>query len=53
MKRKTDTAATILDQDHIPQSTQMALLGHTTLAMNRHYTDHADLEAMRRAVEGA
>lgn len=46
------SAATILDQSHVPQSTQMALLGHTTLAMNRHYTDHADLEAMRRAVEG-
>lgn len=44
------TAGYLLDQDRVPQSVQMALLGHTTTAMNRHYTDHADLEAMRAAI---
>lgn len=34
----------------VPQSVRMVLLGHASTAMARHYTDHADLAAMREAI---
>jgi integrase len=45
------TALTIWEQGGVPQSVRMALAGHSTAAMAAHYTDHADMESMRRAIE--
>lgn len=47
------TAEYLLEQDGIPLSTRMALLGHSTAAMAGHYADHADMAAMRYAVDKA
>jgi integrase len=40
-----------LETTGVPESARMALLGHSTPAMARHYADHADMEAMRQAIE--
>lgn len=44
------TADYLLEQQGAPQSSRMALFGHTNIDMDRHYTDHADLDAIRRWV---
>lgn len=44
------TALTILELDGTPDSVLMALAGHSTAAMTRHYTDHASIDDVRRAV---
>lgn len=46
------TAAFLLEQQGVPRSTRMALLGHTTVEMSDHYSDHASVEDIRRALEG-
>jgi integrase len=47
------TAAYIMEQQKVPRSVRMSLLGHLTAAMADHYADHAsaDMQAMRAAVE--
>jgi integrase len=47
------TAEYHMEQDGVPESVRMALLGHSTSRMARHYADHArdDMPAMRKAVE--
>lgn len=45
------TAEYLMEQALIPLSTRMALLGHSTEQMAKHYSDHADLESMRAAIE--
>lgn len=45
------TAEYWLETTCVPESARMALLGHSTASMARHYADHADLEAMRQAIE--
>lgn len=45
------TAEYRLEQDGAPLSVRMALLGHSTAAMAGHYSDHADLDAMRQTVQ--
>lgn len=47
------TADYLMETAGVPRSARMAIVGHTTAAMDRHYTDHADMEAMRAAVEKA
>lgn len=44
------TALTILELSGTPDSVLMALAGHSTSAMTRHYTDHASVEDVRRAL---
>lgn len=44
------TAEYLFEQDGAPLSVRMALLGHATAEMAGHYSDHADLDAMRYAV---
>lgn len=45
------TAEYRLETTGAPESARMALLGHSTPAMARHYADHADMDAMRQALE--
>lgn len=45
------TALSLLETSGVPQSARMALAGHTSAAMSRHYIDHAELEAIRAAIE--
>lgn len=45
------TAAYLMEQDRVPRSVRKSILGHATAAMADHYSDHADMEAMRAAVE--
>lgn len=47
------TAAYIMEQQKVPRSVRMSILGHLTTAMADHYADHAssDIDAMRAAVE--
>jgi integrase len=45
------TALSLLETSGVPQSARMALAGHTSAAMSRHYIDHAELEAVRAAIE--
>jgi integrase len=45
------TAASLMDLDGVPTSVVQSLLGHSDATMTRHYSGHADMEAMRRAVE--
>jgi integrase len=45
------TAEYHLETAGVPESARMALLGHSTSAMARHYADHADMDAMRAALE--
>lgn len=47
------TAAYLMEQDRVPRSVRKAILGHATAAMADHYSDHADIGAMRAAVEKA
>jgi|SRR6187549_107336 len=44
------TAEYRLETAGVPESARMALLGHSTPGMARHYANHADMEAMRIAV---
>lgn len=45
------TAEYRLETSGVPESARLALLGHSTPAMARHYADHADMDAMRQALE--
>jgi integrase len=45
------TALYLIEQGGAPDSVLMSLAGHTSATMAKHYTDHADIEAVRRAVE--
>lgn len=45
------TALSLLETSGVPQSARMALAGHTSEGMSRHYIDHAELEAVRAAIE--
>jgi integrase len=47
------TAVYIMEQERVPRSVRMSILGHLTTAMADHYADHAraDMDAMRAAVE--
>ena len=42
------TALTRLEQSGAPGSVVQAIAGHTSATMTRHYTDHADMEAMKK-----
>lgn len=44
------TALTILELDGVPESVRMELAGHATVAMASHYTRHATVEDIRRAL---
>jgi integrase len=44
------TALTVLELDGTPSSILMALAGHRTPQMTEHYTDHASLDDVRRAL---
>jgi len=44
------TALTILELGGAPQSVIQAIAGHAAASMTRHYTDHAGIEDMRRAL---
>jgi integrase len=46
------TALTILEQSGTPLSVVQAIAGHSSATMTRHYTDHADIDAMRNALGG-
>ena len=46
------TAAFLLEQQGVPLRTRMALLGHATEDMGKHYADQASVEDIRRALEG-
>lgn len=41
------TANYLLERQGAPESARMALLGHSAATMTKHYSDHADIEAMR------
>lgn len=45
------TALTHMEQAGVPESVRMAFAGHSSAAMARKYADHADVEAMRAAME--
>lgn len=45
------TAAYLLEKQGVPPSARMALLGHSTVHMATHYSDHADMDAMRDATK--
>ena len=45
------TAAYLLERNQVEESVRMALLGHSTGYIARHYADHATLEAIRSALE--
>lgn len=47
------TADYLMESSGVPRSARMAVLGHTTVAMDLHYSNHADLDAMRAAVASA
>lgn len=44
------TALYHLEQAGVAESTRMALAGHTQPSMAKHYTNHATIEEMRRAI---
>ena len=44
------TALYHLEQAGVAESTRMALAGHTQPTMAKHYTSHATIEDMRRAI---
>ena len=44
------TADYLMERAGTPQSARMAILGHTTVDMDLHYTNHADMDDMRGAV---
>jgi integrase len=41
------TASYLLEREGAPESARMALLGHSTATMARHYSDHATIQDMR------
>src|SRR5690349_14340646 len=44
------TALYLLENNGAPDSVLMSIAGHTSATMAKHYSDHADLEAMRQAI---
>jgi len=47
------TALYLMEQSRAPDSVLMSMAGHASVTMAKHYSDHADIEAMRRVVEKA
>lgn len=45
------TAEYLMEQENVPISSRMALLGHTTTTMATRYSDHADMDALRAATK--
>lgn len=45
------TADYLMEDAGAPQSARWALLGHASIDMDRRYTDHATMQAMRDAIE--